>query len=69
MLELNLTKKLEKGENVALVLEKGKPLTTVRMGLGWDVSNSSTAFDLDSLVVLLGADGKFQLISLNYLTT
>lgn len=52
MLELNLTKKLEKGENVALVLEKGKPLTTVRMGLGWDVSNSSTAFDLDSLVVL-----------------
>ena len=31
MLELNLTKKLEKGENVALVLEKGKPLTTVRM--------------------------------------
>lgn len=59
MLELNLTKKLEKGENVALVLEKGLPLTTVRMGLGWDVSNSSTAFDLDSLVVLLGADGKF----------
>ena len=27
MLELNLTKKLEKGKNVALVLEKGKPLT------------------------------------------
>ena len=59
MLELNLTKKLEKGENIALVLEKGLPLTKIRMGLGWDVSNSSTAFDLDSLVVLLGADGKF----------
>ena len=59
MLDLDLTKKLEKGENVALVLDKGTPLTTVRMGLGWDVSNSSTAFDLDALVVLLGADGKF----------
>ena len=37
MLELNLIKKLEKGENVALVLEKGLHLSRVGLGIGWVV--------------------------------
>lgn len=57
MLELNLTKKLEKGENVALVLEKGLPLTKIRMGLGWefqtieDYSKETNPRDLKDLAL------------------
>lgn len=56
---LNLEKKLETGENVALVLEKGQNLSKVRVGLGWDVRTSAgSAFDLDALVLLLNENGK-----------
>lgn len=56
---LNLEKKLETGENVALVLEKGQDLSKVRVGLGWDVRTSAgSAFDLDALVLLLNENGK-----------
>lgn len=57
-MSLNLS--LEKGENTTLNLSKGNPLTQVNLGLGWDVTTAShPPYDLDSIVVLLGEDGKF----------
>lgn len=55
---LNLS--LEKGENTTLSLSKGGTLSRINMGLGWDVTTSSQPpYDLDSVVVLLGANGKY----------
>ncbi len=50
---------LTKGEKVDL--SKAAPgLTKAALGLGWDVSGTSSAYDLDASAILLGVDGKMR---------
>lgn len=49
---------LEKGGNLNLTKDNAG-LTGIKVGLGWDVRTTAGAqFDLDSMALLLGADGK-----------
>ncbi|MDB9496483.1 TerD family protein [Spirulina major CS-329] len=52
-----MTINLSKGQGISLA--KAAPgLKSAWVGLGWDVSASTSAFDLDTSVFLLGANGK-----------
>lgn len=48
---------LSKGETVSLN-KPGKTLTKARIGLGWDVAETGAAFDLDTSIVCLDANGQ-----------
>lgn len=48
---------LVKGQNINLSKEAAS-MKVAGLGLGWDVSSSGSAFDLDALAFLVGADGK-----------
>ena len=57
---INLTKVLEKGNNISLSkIETTTPLTKLIIGLGWDTQQASNgqAFDLDAQAFLLSSDG------------
>jgi len=54
-LSINLTK----GGNVNLTKDAPNPLTTVKVGLGWNVrTTSGSAFDLDGSAFILNSSGK-----------
>lgn len=49
---------LQKGQGVSLRKESGYDLSSLTVGLGWDIAPSTPAYDLDAVAFLLDGDGK-----------